>query len=109
MSVLDVLVGPITSIIDKVIPDKEARAKAKLALAALPGVETVRVALTAEGRHRDEVRRLVERPERPVGRQDPRPRLAPQAAEHADRHRVEPGDVDEVDRNALAQFRASLK
>ena len=37
MSILDVLIGPVTSIIDKVIPDKEARAKAKLELLELEG------------------------------------------------------------------------
>lgn len=42
MSILDVLVGPITSIIDKVIPDKEARAKAKLALIELEGSQELR-------------------------------------------------------------------
>lgn len=42
MSVLDVLVGPITSIIDKVIPDKKARAKAKLALIELEGTQELR-------------------------------------------------------------------
>jgi hypothetical protein len=42
MSVLDVLVGPITSIIDKVIPDKEARAKAKLELLELEGTQDLR-------------------------------------------------------------------
>ena len=42
MSALDVLVGPITSIIDKVIPDKEARAKAKLALVELEGTQELR-------------------------------------------------------------------
>lgn len=42
MSVLDVLVGPLTSIIDKVIPDKEARAKAKLALIELEGTQELR-------------------------------------------------------------------
>ena len=42
MSVLDVLIGPITSIIDKVIPDKEARAKAKLALVELEGTQELR-------------------------------------------------------------------
>ncbi len=42
MSVLDVLVGPLTSIIDKVIPDKEARAKAKLALIELVGTQELR-------------------------------------------------------------------
>jgi hypothetical protein len=42
MSVLDVLVGPLTSIIDKVIPDKEARAKAKLALIELEGSQELK-------------------------------------------------------------------
>ena len=42
MSALNALVGPITSIIDKVIPDKEARAKAKLALIELEGTQELR-------------------------------------------------------------------
>ena len=42
MSVLDVLIGPITSIIDKVIPDKEARAKAKLELLELEGTQELK-------------------------------------------------------------------
>ncbi|GGD89034.1 hypothetical protein GCM10011515_05890 [Tsuneonella deserti] len=42
MSILDVLIGPVTSIIDKVIPDKEARAKAKLALIELEGTQELR-------------------------------------------------------------------
>ena len=37
MSILDALIGPITSIIDKVIPDKAARDKAKLELLQLQG------------------------------------------------------------------------
>jgi hypothetical protein len=37
MSLLDTLIGPITSIIDKIIPDKEARDKAKLELIRLQG------------------------------------------------------------------------
>lgn len=37
MAILDTLIGPITSIIDKIIPDKEARAKAKLELIKLEG------------------------------------------------------------------------
>jgi hypothetical protein len=37
MAILDTLIGPITSIIDKIIPDKEARAKAKLELLKLEG------------------------------------------------------------------------
>lgn len=37
MPLLDTLIGPITSIIDKIIPDKEARDKAKLELIRLQG------------------------------------------------------------------------
>ncbi len=37
MAILESLIGPIASIIDKVIPDKEARAKAKLELLKLEG------------------------------------------------------------------------
>lgn len=39
MALLETLIGPITSIIDKVIPDKEARAKAKLELMKLEGTQ----------------------------------------------------------------------
>ncbi|GMN02769.1 holin family protein [Erythrobacter sp. MTPC3] len=39
MAILESLIGPITSIIDKVIPDKEARAKAKLELLKLEGTQ----------------------------------------------------------------------
>ena len=59
MSVLDVLIGPVTSIIDKVIPDKEARAKAKLALLELEGTQDLRrieaqlSAIVAEAQSRD--------------------------------------------------------
>ncbi|MCT2559791.1 holin family protein [Tsuneonella sp. YG55] len=42
MPVLETLVGPIASIIDKIIPDKEARAKAKLALIELQGTQDLR-------------------------------------------------------------------
>ena len=35
MALIESLIGPIASIIDKIIPDKEARAKAKLELLAL--------------------------------------------------------------------------
>ena len=35
MPLLDSLIGPLASIIDKIIPDKEARAKAKLELIKL--------------------------------------------------------------------------
>lgn len=37
MPLLDTIIGPITSIIDKIIPDKEARDKAKLELIKLQG------------------------------------------------------------------------
>ena len=39
MPVLESLIGPIASIIDKIIPDKEARAKAKLELLRLEGTQ----------------------------------------------------------------------
>ena len=42
MSILETLIGPITSIIDKVIPDKEARAKAKLELLQLQGTQELK-------------------------------------------------------------------
>ena len=42
MPLLESLIGPIASIIDKVIPDKEARAKAKLELIALEGTQELK-------------------------------------------------------------------
>lgn len=39
MGILDTLIGPIASIIDKIIPDKEARARAKLELIKLEGTQ----------------------------------------------------------------------
>lgn len=42
MPILESLVGPIASIIDKVIPDKEARARAKLALIELEGTQELK-------------------------------------------------------------------
>ncbi|MDG5749707.1 holin family protein [Qipengyuania sp. XHP0211] len=42
MPLIDSLIGPIASIIDKVIPDKEARAKAKLELIALEGTQELK-------------------------------------------------------------------
>ncbi|WP_126172291.1 holin family protein [Altericroceibacterium xinjiangense] len=39
MALLETLIGPITSIIDKVIPDKEARERAKLELIKLQGTQ----------------------------------------------------------------------
>jgi len=50
MSILDVLIGPVTSIIDNVIPDKGARERAKLELLKLEGsqeLETIRARLSA--------------------------------------------------------------
>lgn len=42
MSLIESLIGPIASIIDKIIPDKEARAKAKLELLALEGTHELK-------------------------------------------------------------------
>lgn|SRR5690606_10222253 len=59
MSIIESLIGPIASIIDKVIPDKEARAKAKLELLALEGthelkqIEARLAAIVAEANSRD--------------------------------------------------------
>lgn len=39
MALIDSLIGPLASIIDKIIPDKEARAKAKLELLRLEGTQ----------------------------------------------------------------------
>ena len=50
MSLLSTLIGPVTKIIDKIIPDKEARDRAKLELLKLEGsqeLEEVRVQLSA--------------------------------------------------------------
>lgn len=43
MSLLESLIGPITSIIDKVIPDKEARERAKLELLRLEGTQEMQL------------------------------------------------------------------
>ena len=43
MALLDILIGPIASIIDKIIPDKEAQAKAKLELIALQGTQDMQM------------------------------------------------------------------
>ncbi|MEL6530163.1 MAG: holin family protein [Pseudomonadota bacterium] len=43
MGLLDTLIGPITSIIDKIIPDKEARARAKLELLKLEGTQEMQL------------------------------------------------------------------
>lgn len=42
MPLIESLIGPIASIIDKVIPDKEARARAKLELLALEGTNDLK-------------------------------------------------------------------
>ncbi|OZA94053.1 holin family protein [Altererythrobacter sp. H2] len=42
MALIESLIGPIASIIDKVIPDKEARARAKLELLALEGTQELK-------------------------------------------------------------------
>ena len=43
MAILETLIGPIASIIDKVIPDKQARDKAKLELLQLEGSQELRL------------------------------------------------------------------
>lgn len=59
MAILETLIGPITSIIDKIIPDKEARAKAKLELLKLEGTQEMSLiearlqAIVAEANSRD--------------------------------------------------------
>ena len=59
MALIDSLIGPIASIIDKIIPDKEARARAKLELIALEGTQELKAiearlsAIVAEAQSRD--------------------------------------------------------
>ena len=59
MGILDTLIGPITSIIDKIIPDKEARARAKLELLKLEGTQEMEMiearlqAIVAEANSKD--------------------------------------------------------
>ena len=59
MAILESLIGPIASIIDRIIPDKEARARAKLELLALQGshelkqIEAQLSAIVAEARSPD--------------------------------------------------------
>ena len=59
MPILDSLIAPIASIIDKVIPDKAARDKAKLDLLALQGtqemqqIQTQLSAIVAEANAKD--------------------------------------------------------
>ncbi|MCZ8369789.1 MAG: holin family protein [Porphyrobacter sp.] len=59
MALIDALIGPIASIIDKIIPDKEAQAKAKIELLTLQGsqelemLETQLQAIVAEANSSD--------------------------------------------------------
>jgi hypothetical protein len=59
MALVDILIGPIASIIDKIIPDKEAQAKAKLELIALEGTQEMKMieaqlqAIVAEANSKD--------------------------------------------------------
>ena len=59
MPILESLIGPIASLIDKIIPDKEARAKAKLELIRLEGthelkaIESRLAAIVAEANSAD--------------------------------------------------------
>ena len=59
MAIIETLIGPITSLLDKIIPDKEARAKAQLELLKLEGsqemslIETRLKAIVAEAESKD--------------------------------------------------------
>ncbi|RDC60374.1 hypothetical protein HME9302_01579 [Alteripontixanthobacter maritimus] len=59
MPFLESLIGPVASLIDKIIPDKDARAKAKLELLKLEGTQELRhiearlAAIVAEANSRD--------------------------------------------------------
>ena len=59
MAIIESLIGPIASIIDKIIPDKEARAKAKLELLQLESTQELKEiearlsAIVAEARSHD--------------------------------------------------------
>lgn len=59
MALIDILIGPIASIIDKIIPDKEAQARAKLELIALEGTQEMKMieaqlqAIVAEANSQD--------------------------------------------------------
>lgn len=43
MALIETLIGPITSLLDKIIPDKEARAKAQLELIKLEGTHEMQM------------------------------------------------------------------
>ena len=59
MAVIESIIGPIASLIDKIIPDKEARAKAKLALLELESTHELKAiearlsAIVAEAQSHD--------------------------------------------------------
>ena len=59
MALLESLIGPITSILDKIIPDKEARAKAQFELLKLEGTQEMALiearlqAIVAEAQSKD--------------------------------------------------------
>ncbi len=59
MALIETLVGPLAALIDKIIPDKDARARAKLELLALEGSQELRQievrlgAIVAEANSRD--------------------------------------------------------
>ena len=59
MALIDTLIGPITSILDKIIPDKEARDRAKLELLQLEGTQEMQLievqlrAIVAEANSKD--------------------------------------------------------
>ncbi|MFO6448865.1 holin family protein [Erythrobacter sp. NE805] len=59
MPLIESLISPLTAIIDKIIPDKEARAKAKLDLLALQGTQEMQMieaqlqAIVAEANSKD--------------------------------------------------------
>lgn len=59
MALIETLIGPIAAIIDKIIPDKEASAKAKLELIALQGTQEMQMlevqlkAILAEANSKD--------------------------------------------------------
>lgn len=59
MALIETLIGPITSLLDKIIPDKEARAKAQLELIKLEGTHEMQLiearlqAIVAEAKSAD--------------------------------------------------------
>lgn len=59
MAILETLIGPITSLLDKIIPDREARAQAQLELLKLEGTQEMQLiearlqAIVAEAESKD--------------------------------------------------------